>query len=175
MKITLALSSLIVSAAIAACAESPSAPQADETSQLSAASAVVNSLTGSGAFDSPGFTGPFKVRMSITAQLLRDGTARGLAVHRADLTQFGLQATTFSMSIDCLVVSGDTAWFSGIGQHSSSGYPPPGAPGIGWVIDKPDGDLVFSGPPEFWAPGATCADKPPLPPLPAYEGGFTVR
>jgi hypothetical protein len=143
-----------------------------------AARAPVNIVTGGGTFEVPGvpgFSAAMSVHMTVSIARFANGDVRGTVVNRADLTQFGLGYPTFSMDVDCLVVSGNTAWFSGITRHSSGNFPAVGAAGIGVIVDQGSTDLAFSGPGEFWAPGQSCADMPALPQLPVSSGSFHVR
>jgi hypothetical protein len=160
----------------AACTELPSAPTAEtpfaSVAASPAARAPVNIVTGGGTFGVPGV---MSVHMTVSIVRFADGDVRGTVVHRADLTQFGLGYPVFSMDVDCLVVSGNTAWFSGVTRQSTGDFPAVGDAGIGVVVDQGSTDLAFSGPVDFWAPGQTCADMPALPQLPVSAGSFHVR
>jgi hypothetical protein len=172
---------------VAGCAELPSAPTVSP--QLTdvpaavipanpASHAPLHIVTGGGAFEMPqipGFSPAMAVHMSVSITMLPDGSVRGTVVSRADLTPFGLGYPTFSMNVDCLAVSANTAWFSGLTSHSSGAYPAVGEAGIGVIVDNGRTDLAFSGPTGFWAPGKTCADMPDLPQLPVSSGGYAVR
>jgi hypothetical protein len=166
---------------LAACADLPSAPTvlparpevpAAAVAASPAARAPLHIVTGSGAW---GFSPALATHMSVSITMFADGSVRGTVVTRADLTPFELGHPTFSMDVDCLAVSGNTAWFSGITSHSSSAYPAVGDAGIGVIVDNGRTDLAFSGPTWFWAPGKTCADMPELPQLPVSSGGYAVR
>jgi hypothetical protein len=160
----------------AACTDLPSSPAADapfaSVSASAAARAPVNIVTGGGTYEVPGV---MSVHMTVSIARSADGAVRGTVVNRADLTQWGLGYPTFSMDVDCLVVSGNTAWFSGITRHSSGAFPAVGDAGIGVIVDQGSTDLAFSGPVDLWAPGQTCADMPALPQLPVSAGSFHVR
>jgi hypothetical protein len=160
----------------AACTDLPSAPTAEtpfaSVAASPAARAPVNIVTGGGTFGVPGV---MSVHMTVSIVRFADGDVRGTVVHRADLTQFGLGYPVFSMDVDCLVVSGNTAWFSGVTRQSTGDFPAVGDAGIGVVVDQGSTDLAFSGPVDFWAPGQTCADMPALPQLPVSAGSFHVR
>jgi hypothetical protein len=177
-----AATAIAVTLLFTACDDLPLTPSADaplaSVAASPAARAPVNIVTGGGTFEVPGVPG-FSVAMSVhmTVSIARfaDGAVRGTVVNRADLTQFGLGYPTFSMDVDCLVVSGNTAWFSGITRQSSGAFPAVGDAGIGVIVDQGTTDLAFSGPVNFWAPGQTCVDMPSLPQLPVSVGSFHVR
>jgi hypothetical protein len=177
-----AATTVAVSLLFAACADLPSSPAADapiaSVSASPAARAPVNIVTGGGTFEVPGvpgFSAAMSVHMTVSITRFADGNVRGTVVNRADLTQFGLGYPVFSMDVDCLVVSGNTAWFSGITRQSTGEFPAVGDAGIGVIVDQGSTDLAFSGPVVFWAPGQTCADMPALPQLPVSAGSFHVR
>jgi hypothetical protein len=166
----------------AACTDLPSAPTAEtpfaSVAASPAARAPVSIVTGGGTFEVPGvpgFSAAMSVHMTVSIARFADGAVRGTVVNRADLTQFGLGYPTFSMDVDCLVVSGNTAWFSGVTRQSTGAFPAVGDAGIGVIVDLGSTDLAFSGPVDFWAPGQTCVDMPSLPQLPVSAGSFHVR
>jgi hypothetical protein len=171
-----AATAIAVTLLFTACDDLPLTPSADAplatVSASPAARAPVNIVTGGGTYEVPGV---MSVHMTVSIARSADGAVRGTVVNRADLTQWGLGYPTFSMDVDCLVVSGNTAWFSGITRHSSGAFPAVGDAGIGVIVDQGSTDLAFSGPVDLWAPGQTCADMPALPQLPVSAGSFHVR
>lgn len=154
----------------------PGAPRSDVVASLAVASAgSVHSVTGSARSAGSG-EGPYS--QSISVHQDATGNVRGQSIARPDLTQFGLGTPTIFIEITCLVVDGNTAWYSGYASKVVGGtWPAVGEEAIGWVQDNGPGsaDLAFSGPSFFWAPGKTCADRPTLPALSLVDGNFVVR
>ena len=118
---------------------------------------------------------------TIEAKLNAAGEASGSTVTRLlDLSGFGsdLKGTVVA-KIDCLEVSGDSAWFGGPVESASRKellQDPALANTIGQVKVIDGQTYYFSGPALFYtAPGTTCKDKPALPIQPVNSGKFEIR
>jgi hypothetical protein len=153
------------------------------TSVLAESNAPVHSVDGSGVvhipkdFFFPGSDSFFE-RYSISARQRSDGSVEGKLFVEA----WGESAPvghSFSMiDVNCLSVSGKTAYYGGVIRWTNDPYAAVGLAVIGYVTDANgvDSDLAWFGPAFlFLADGQDCSARPDMVQMPIAIGNYNVR
>lgn len=99
------------------------------------------------------------------------GNVTGNLVAHIDLAAFGLGVIHLGVTLDCLRVHGNRAWFSGTTTSSSdTGVAPLGTPVVGYVTDRPGRPDSL----QIEPLAISCKDRPRLTQWPIESGDFDV-
>jgi hypothetical protein len=128
------------------------------------------------------FFGPGSVSFyesyTVSARRQPDGTVKGTVVVQAWSETDAATRTTTVIDVDCLTITGGTAYWGGVVRWTDEPFAFVGMEALGFVTDsrRAAPDLTWFGPAFiFVQPGQDCSSHPTMPQMPIVSGNYIVR